>query len=206
MPAEDRQGTPRLILASASRVRARILADAGIACIQRAADVDETTLKAEARTAGISIEETAFALAEAKALAVAAGDPDALVIGADQILECDGILYDKPADMAVAAAHLRSLSGRVHRLVSAVCVAASADVLWRHVETPRLTMRRLDGAFIADYLDGAGRAVLDSVGAYRLEATGAHLFARIEGDYFTILGLPLLALLDFLRRAGAIPG
>ena len=130
----------------------------------------------------------------------------ALVIGADQILDCDGRWFDKPASMDEAANHLRALSGRTHRLVSAGCVATGGVVSWRHVETPSMTMRRLDDDFIADYLDRAGPSVLESVGAYRLEGIGARLFERIDGDYFTILGLPLLPLLAFLRDAGVVDG
>ncbi len=143
-------------------------------------------------------------LAEAKATADDHGM--ALVIGADQLLDCDGRWFDKPASMDEAADHLRALSGRTHRLVSAVCVATGGMVTWRHVEVPLMTMRRLDDDFIAAYLDRAGPSVLESVGAYRLEGVGARLFEHIDGDYFTILSLPLLPLLAFLRQAGAVDG
>lgn len=143
-------------------------------------------------------------LAEAKATADDHGT--ALVIGADQLLECDGRWFDKPASMDEAADHLRALSGRTHRLVSAVCVATGGTVTWRHVEVPLMTMRRLDDDFITAYLDRAGPSILESVGAYRLEGIGARLFAHIDGDYFTILGLPLLPLLAFLRQAEAVDG
>jgi septum formation protein len=139
------------------------------------------------------VEDIALALAEAKAIAADHGD--AVVIGADQILDCDGIWFDKPATMVDARSHLQSLAGRTHRLISTVCVAHGGTVRWRHVEIPCLTMRPFGNAFIDDYLTRAGLAVLESVGAYRLEDLGAHLFERIEGDDFTILGLPLLPLL-----------
>jgi septum formation protein len=166
--------------------------------------LDEAAIKAAGRQAGSAVEDVAMALAEAKATADDHGT--ALVVGADQILDCDGSWFDKPTSIDGAAAHLRALSGRTHRLVSAVCVAGRGDVRWRHVESPRMTMRRLDDGFIDDYLARAGPSVLDSVGAYRLESLGAQLFERIEGDYFTILGLPLLPLLAFLRDAGAVDG
>jgi len=143
-------------------------------------------------------------LARAKAEAVARRHPGALVIGADQILESDGRWFEKPKDAADAAATLKALAGRTHRLISAVAVSRDDGTAWEHVETARLTMRRLSDADIGRYLKDAGPAVLESVGAYRLEGIGARLFTAIDGDYFTILGLPLLPLLGFLRAASAI--
>ena len=148
----------------------------------------------------------AATLAEAKAVAVSADSPGALIIGADQILECEGALFDKPASEVEAARQLRHLSGRDHRLISALCVARDGAPPWRHAAVARLTMRKLSDAFIADYLNRAGPAVVDAVGSYHLEGLGVHLFSRIDGDYFVILGLPLLPLLAFLRGEGAIDG
>ena len=129
--------------------------------------------------------------------------PDDLVIGADQILECDGIWFDKPADRAAAAETLKRLRGRTHRLVSAISVLGGGrGAPWRHRGEARLTMRSFSDRFLARYLDAVGDEVTTSVGAYRLEGRGAQLFTRIEGDYFTVLGLPLLPLLAFLRGGG----
>ncbi len=144
----------------------------------------------------------AEALARAKAEAVSARHRGALVVGADQILECGDTWFDKPADEERAVAHLRTLRGRTHRLVSAVCVVRDGKRIWRHVETAQLTMWAFDDAFITRYLERAGPAVLECLGAYRLEGVGAQLFSDVQGDFFAILGLPLLPLLAFLRRNG----
>ena len=153
----------------------------------------------------------AGALAEAKARdvaekLVAGNQPDAVVIGADQILECDGQWFDKPPDQKAAAQTLRTLRGRTHRLVSAVAVFRGAQCVWRYLEAPSLEMRNFSDGFLERYMDTAGPEILESVGAYRLEGSGAQLFSRIDGDYFTILGLPLLALLAFLREADVLAG
>lgn len=194
----------RLILASASKSRARILTGAGIPFAAEAADVDENAVKAALKTKGASVEDCAVALAEQKARVVAARHPAALVLGADQMLDCGGRWFDKPADRAAAAAHLRALSGRTHTLPTAIVAIADQKIVWRRVEHPKLTMRPLTEVFIADYLATAGDAVCSSVGAYQLEGLGAQLFERIEGDFFTILGLPLLPLLAFLRARGIV--
>jgi len=176
-----------------------VLAGAGIAFTQQPADVDEAAVKATCAGRGMGAEETALALAAAKAEAAAARLPGAVVIGADQVLECGGRTYDKPADADAARRHLKSFRGRSHDLVSAVAVCTRAGETWRHVERARLTMRDFSDAFLEGYLERAGAEILESVGAYRLEGEGAQLFSAIEGDYFTILGLPLLPLLEFLR-------
>jgi len=195
----------RLVLASASPARARILSAAGIAFEQKAAAVDEEAMKAAMRAENASPEDAATALAEFKASRVSAREKGALVIGADQILDCEGTWFDKPADRAAAEASLAALSGRAHTLISAACVVRDGARLWHGLGRATLHMRALDPDFIAAYLDAAGPEVLSSVGVYQLEALGAHLFTRIEGDYFTILGLPLLPLLAFLREHGVAP-
>ncbi len=191
-----------LILASASRSRSSILTAAGIAFDIVPADVDEAAVKSDMVSA--SPEAVAAALARTKALSVAAGSPRALVIGADQMLECEGRWFDKPTDQPTARRQLLALRGRSHRLISAVAVAFGNRILWECRDNARLAMRDFSETFIDSYLDTAGSAVLHSVGAYQLEGIGAQLFESVDGDFFTILGLPLLPLLDFLRREGIL--
>lgn len=191
-----------LILASASAVRARLLREAGVAFDVRPAAVDEAALK---RTlSGAAAEAVAGALAEAKALAVAADFPDALVLGCDQVLVCDGRLFDKARDVGEAHAVLAFLRGKEHRLVSAVVLAERGQVVWRHVEAAALTMRDFSDEFLASYLAAEGRIVLGAVGCYHLEGRGAQLFDSVRGDFFCVLGLPLLPVLAALRRRGIV--
>ncbi len=190
-----------LILASTSAARRAMLTQAGLVCAAHPSGVDEAALK---RGFAGPPSDLAAHLAAAKARAVGQAHPQALVIGADQLLVCAGRVFDKPASLDEAAAHLRHLAGQTHELVTAVCVARGTELVWSHVETARLTMRPLSEDFLARYLAAEGEAVCACVGAYRLEGWGAQLFTRIEGDYFTILGLPLLPLLGFLRAAGAL--
>jgi septum formation protein len=192
----------RLILASGSAARQAMLRHAGLKFFSLPADLDESTVK---RGFAGTPEELALALAGAKAGIVAAHYPESLVVGADQLLVCEGEYYDKPVDLAGAAEQLRRLSGRVHTLVTAVCVHQGGAMTWSDVAVARLTMRALSAAFIAEYLRVEGQAVCASVGAYRLEGLGAQLFESVEGDFFTILGLNLLPLLGFLRAAGELP-
>ncbi len=194
-----------LILASASPTRARLLAEAGVAFRVAPAEIDEAGLKRAYRTDRCAPPECALVLAEAKARWVSERVPRALVIGADQILVCEGEWFDKPADLAAARAQLQALRGRTHVLATAVCAVLAGKRVWQLWVAPELSMRRFSDAFLDDYLAAEGAAVLGSVGAYRLEARGAQLFDRIEGDHFAILGLPLLELLRFLREFGAIP-
>jgi len=194
-----------VVLASASRARAALLEAAGLEVTIAPASIDEDEIKQAFRAAGEGAAACATALAEAKAARAARRHPGRLVIGADQMLECDGDWLDKPADAAQARMHLQALRGRTHVLVSAACVARDGAVLWHATDRAALTMRRFSDAFLDRYLDAAGEAVLHSVGAYHLEGLGAQLFSRIEGDYFTILGLPLLPLLEFLRGHGVVP-
>ena len=194
-----------LILASGSAIRATVLRNAGLTFEALPPGVDEDEVKRALQAERASAEACATALAELKAQRVSAKRPDALVIGADQMLECDGAWFDKPADRAGAAAHLRALRGKTHALVGAVVLAQGGRILWRHVERARLTMRSFDDAFIDRYLDAVGDPVLQSVGAYQLEALGVHLFSHIDGDHYMILGLPLLPLLDILRQHKVVP-
>jgi len=196
--------TPPLVLASASTARRAVLDAAGLVFTAQAAAVDEDALKASARAEGLSAAEAALLLAEAKARRIQARHPEALVLGADQILVQGARWFDKPPDMAAARGHLQALRGETHSLVTAMVLWRDGARIWQHVATPRLTMRRFSDAFLDAYLAAEGEALLSSVGAYRLEGLGPHLFSRIEGEHSAILGLPLLALLDFLRAHGVL--
>lgn len=188
----------RLILASGSRVRATLLRQAGLEFEILPADVDESATK-RAMT-GAEPMRIAEALASLKALEVSWRRPGPLVIGADQILVCDGVLLDKPTTMDEACSHLRRLRGRTHHLCTAAVAVRGGEVLWRHSERPELVMRPFSDGFIEGYLAAVGDDALLSVGAYQLEGRGAQLFERVSGDFFSILGLPLLPLLAFLRH------
>ncbi|MFZ4809539.1 MAG: Maf family protein [Hyphomicrobiaceae bacterium] len=192
-----------LILASASAARRSLLTAAGVDCTVEPSTVDEAAIKARliAETPGT----IATQLAEAKASAVSQRHPQALVIGADQVLDLDGEVFDKPADLSAARTQLHRLRDRAHVLHSAVALARDGAIVWRHVERARLTMRPFSDAFLDMYLAAAGDDVCASVGAYQLEGLGLQLFATIEGDYTTILGLPMLPVLGELRRRGHLP-
>jgi septum formation protein len=191
------RGKHPLILASQSRARQALLANAGIAFEAIAAEIDEREIQ---RVSGLSAPgEIASLLAREKALSVSSGQPGRIVVGADQTLASGKRLFSKPADRAQAAAQLRSLAGACHELHSAVAVARDGKIMFETVAVARMTMRQLSEAEIDAYVDQAGDAVTTSVGAYQLEGLGIHLFERIEGDHFTILGMPLLPLLAFLR-------
>jgi septum formation protein len=200
--------TPELILATASAARRAVLAAAGLRFTAQAAAVDEASIKESAQAEGIPVADAAMLLAEAKAQRIARRHPDALVIGADQMLVCEDRWFDKPAGMAAGMAgareHLRALRGRTHELVSAMVCWRGGARIWQHVARPRLTMRDFSDEFLDAYLDAEGEAVLTSVGAYRLEGLGVQLFDRIEGEHSAILGLPLLPLLGFLRQHGVL--
>ncbi len=193
-----------IILASGSTTRRAMLTGAGVAFAVETAAVDEDAVKRAMAAQVADPGEVAETLAGLKAERVSARHPGALVIGADQMLDCDGAWHDKPADAAAARAQLSALRGRTHRLTSAAVAVRDGTCLWRHRQEARLTMRRFSEAFLDEYLARAGAAVLASVGAYQLEGLGAQLFSAIEGDHFTILGLPLLPLLDFLRENGEL--
>jgi septum formation protein len=191
-----------MILASQSRARQMLLANAGLPFDAVPADIDERGVQAKA---GLSAPaEIAGLLAREKALFVSAGYPGRYVVGADQTLSLGARLFSKPAGRAQAGEQLQALAGNVHELHSAVAVARDGRIVFSDVSVARMTMRRLDESEIEAYLDQAGEAVTTSVGAYQLEGLGVHLFERIEGDHFTILGLPLLPLLAFLREQGLL--
>ena len=192
-----------VILASQSAARAQLLAGAGVAFDKVSAGVDEDATKARLLAAGQTPAAVAAALAREKAQAVSEKAPG-LVIGADQTLEFEGQLYDKAASLVDARARLLALRGKAHHLHSAVAAAQDGQVIWEEMATATLTMRDFSPAFLDDYLAREGEAMLGSVGCYRLEGLGAQLFADIRGDYFAILGLPLLGLLDLLRDKGVV--
>lgn len=194
-----------LVLASQSPSRAAILRAAGVPFTALPAWIDETALIESLLAEGEKPRGIADALAEAKTLKVAAGvPPPALVIGADQLLVCEGRIFEKPRDRAEAASHLAFLQGKTHELVGGVCGATGGAIVWRHVSVARLTLRAMDADAIEDYLTAVGPEVLGSVGCYHLEGLGVRLMSRIDGDYFSILGLPILPVLDFLRTQGAL--
>ena len=193
-----------VILASASRTRQEMLSAAGVEAEAIASAVDEDELKRSLRQEGAPVGDVALALAELKAARVSRRNPGALVIGADQMLECGGQWFDKPADRDHAIATLTALSGKTHHLVSAAVVAEDGRRVWGQVDRVSLTMRPLSTAFIDAYLDQVGDGALSSVGAYQLEGLGAQLFTQVEGDFFTVLGLPLLPLLGYLRDRGVL--
>ncbi len=195
--------TPQIILASGSAIRAEILRGAGVRFEIVKPNVDEAAIKSEAASAGKPLEQMAMHLAEAKTLDVAKST-EAIVIGADQILEFEGRAYDKPQNMDEARMRLMDMAGATHTLINAVTIARHGRLIWRHLERPRLWLRDLTEAEIDAYLAAAGPEVLSSVGAYQLESIGARLFEKIDGDYFSVLGLCLFPVLDCLRREGAL--
>jgi septum formation protein len=195
---------PPVVLASASGVRRRLLENAGVSVIIDPGRADEEEIKRAMHADGAPVEACAERLAEIKALRVSGRHQGAIVLGADQMLELDRVWFDKPADREQAAEQLAALAGRTHRLVSAVAAVRNGARIWGHAASARLTMRPLTRQFIGAYLAAAGDQALQSVGAYQLEGLGAQLFSRIEGDYFTVLGLPLLPVLAFLREHGVV--
>ena len=196
--------TEGLVLASASTVRAGLLAAAGVYFRIKPAELDEGFLKRACRADRRAAADCTLALAEAKARQVAGRCGRAVVIGADQLLVCGEVWFDKPADLGQARTQLQALRGRTHELVAAVCAVQDGSRIWHAVRRPRLTMRQFTNAFLDDYILAEEADILGSVGAYRLEGRGIQLFEHIEGDYFAILGLPLLELLGFLRTKGMI--
>lgn len=196
--------TPRLILASQSSARRAVLAAAGLGFTAEFPAVDEAEAKRAVQAEGGSPEDAAIMLAALKAQRVARRAPDALVIGADQILVCEGAWYDKPETPDAAREQLRALRGKPHVLVTGMVCQRGDGRVFQHLARPRLVMRAFSDAFLENYLAAEGDAVTSSVGAYRLEGLGVQLFERIEGEHAAILGLPLLPLLGFLRQHGVL--
>ena len=193
-----------VILASGSESRRKVLAAAGVDAVAIKPHVDEDAMKAGLRAEGLPVRDQAMRLAEMKAIKVSQRERG-LVIGGDQMLALGEEAFDKPKDLEGAKDHLRKLSGKPHMLETAIVVCEDGVPVWRHLARPRLTMRPLSEDFIERYVDRVGEPLLATVGAYQLEGLGAQLFARVEGDFFSILGLPLLPLLDYLRVRGVLP-
>ncbi|CAA7621939.1 nucleoside triphosphate pyrophosphatase [Magnetospirillum sp. UT-4] len=194
-----------MVLASASAARRQMLERAGVAFTVDTAAIDEAAMKESLKAEGADCARVAGALAELKAQRVSARHPGALVVGADQMLDCHGQWFDKPADRAAARAQLVSLRGRSHTLVSAVVAVRDGMAVWHAVDRAAMTMRAFTDSFLDSYLDQAGPEVLGCVGVYQVEGLGAQLFSRIEGDHSTIMGMPLLPLLGYLRDCGELP-
>jgi septum formation protein len=195
----------KLVLASQSSARRALLAAAGVAHEAVSPGVDEDSAKDSLRAQGIDARGLADALAELKAMRLSLRRPADLVLGCDQTLSRDdGSMLDKPATRNEAEAQLRDLRGRTHRLISAAVICEGGRPVWRHIDVATLSMRRFSDAFLSDYLDAEWPAIAGCVGGYRLEGLGVQLFDRIDGSHFTILGLPLLALDDYLRTRGLL--
>jgi septum formation protein len=200
-------GRPPLILASSSKTRARLLEAAGLAFIVEPPGLDESVMRqAVSGAQSLAPHDVAEVLARAKAEAVSDFAPKAYVIGADQVLAFGDLIISKPETMEAARRQLLDLSGKTHTLHTAVAVATNGETIWAETTMARLTMRKLSPEFIGRYLAAAGEEVLSSVGAYQIESLGVELFDKIDGDYFSILGLPLVPLLDTLRGEGVIEG
>ncbi len=195
-----------IVLASGSRTRREMLAAAGVRFEIRPADVDEAAMRDALTADGAIVEpgDIAELLARAKAEVVSRADPEALVIGADQVLALGDRLFEKPPDLEAARRSLELLRGATHQLHAAVVLAERGEVTWTASDAAHLTVRKFSPRFLTDYLEQAGERVCESVGAYQLEGLGVNLFERIEGDYFTILGMPLLPLLAELRARGVL--
>jgi septum formation protein len=194
----------RLILASSSKSRAAVLSQAGIEFIQQPSSIDEAPVKAAMAASRATAAQCAIRLAEMKARGVSINYSDAYVIGCDQMLDCQGQWFDKPVNIAAARAQLQSLRGKTHTLFNAMVVVRAGQTIWDYTNQADLEMRAFSDVFLDEYLAKVGEDVLWSVGGYQLEGAGAQLFSSIQGDFFSILGLPLLPLLGFLREHGLI--
>lgn len=195
-----------IVLASGSPFRRRMLEDAGLVFEAEKPDIDERAVEVAVEGSGVTPEDLALILAEAKALDISQNRPGALVIGTDQTLSLGDEVLHKPRDMEEARRRLLALSGKIHQLNSAVVLMRDGDVIWRHVGIARLTMRDLEPGFVGRHLARVGDRALSSVGAYQIEGEGIQLFEKIEGDHFTVVGMPLLPLLAKLRVLGALDG
>ena len=194
----------RLILASSSKARQQMLQNAGIECEAVASMIDEDGYKQAMKSEGASAMEAAETLAEMKALRMYRQRPEAIVIAADQMLECNGVWFDKPVDRDQTRAQLRALRGKRHQLVSAAVVYKEGSRIWGKIDTAHLTMRNFSDEWLEWYLDQAGEDIFHCVGGYQLEGLGAQLFTEVKGDYFTVLGMPLLPLIGFLCDHGVL--
>ncbi|UKV14494.1 Maf family protein [Thalassospiraceae bacterium SW-3-3] len=194
----------RLILASSSKARHSMLTNAGVDCEAIASMIDEDGYKQSMKAEGASAAEAAETLAEMKALRMYRQQPDGIVIAADQMLECNGIWFDKPRDCDNTRAQLRALRGKTHQLVSAAVIYKEGSRIWGTIDTAHLTVRNFTDEWLEDYLDTAGEEIYNCVGGYQLEGIGAQLFTEVRGDYFTVLGLPLLPVIGFLRDHGIL--
>lgn len=195
-----------IVLASGSPFRRKMLEDAGLVFEAEKPEIDERAVEAAVEGSGVTPEDLALILAEAKALDISQNRPGALVIGTDQTLSLGDEVLHKPRDMEEARRRLLALSGKTHQLNSAVVLMRDGDVIWSHVGVARLTMRDLEPGFVGRHLSRVGDRALSSVGAYQIEGEGIQLFEKIEGDHFTIVGMPLLPLLAKLRELGALDG
>jgi len=195
---------PQIILASGSAARRQVLRNVGIDAIPIKPNVDENALKVDMRRNNVPVRDQAMHLAEMKARKVSS-QHEGLVIAGDQMLSLNGDAFDKPPTLEAAKDHLRQLSGQTHTLETAIMICEDGQPVWRHLARPKLTVRPLSEAFIQSYVGDCGDALLSTVGAYQLEGRGAQLFTAIEGDFFSILGLPLLPLLDYFRTRGILP-
>lgn len=198
--------TVPLILASSSPFRRMLIENAGLHFQAIAADIDERAIEAPLEQNGASPDAVALVLAKAKAKEVSDRFPGSLIIGSDQTMSLGSQVFHKPKTMTDAENHLKTLSGWTHRLNSAIALARNGDIIWEHVSHAELTMRTLSADFIHRHLNRVGEKALSSVGAYQLEGEGIQLFSKIDGDYFTIVGLPMLPLLEKLRELGTIDG
>lgn len=202
---ERAEMTQQLILASQSASRRAMLSAAGVQHNAKPAHVDEAALKEALLVEGQGVRAIADALAELKAVKISQSHPSALVIGSDSMVSVDGRLFDKPESREAAATHLRAFSGQLMVLTSAVVVAEGGRPVWRHVDQAKLMVRTLSEGFIGQYLDTEWPAIAGCVGCFRIEGPGVQLFSKLDGDHFTILGMPLLPLLGYLRVRGAMP-
>jgi len=196
----------KLILASASAARQEMLRNAGVSFLAVPARTDESAIKKALLSEGYQGREVADALAEAKARQVSASHPESVVIGSDQVLEFEGKLLSKPRDIPEARKQLLALRGKNHKLLSAAVLYQNNVPLWRYIATVTLTMREFSHSFLEGYLEREGQGVCDTVGSYKLEREGVRLFSRIDGDYFSVLGMPLLEILAYLEISGKIEG